>query len=137
MAPRGLPRPTDAELQILRVLWKIGPATVRQVLERLGPGRKIGYTTVLKLMQIMMEKKLVRRDDSQRSHVYAAASGEVETQGRLLDDLLRKAFGGSAARLVLQALSSKPASAEEVAEIRRALDELQDGPLDESARGQK
>ena len=120
-------RPTDAELEILRVIWQRGPCTVRQVHDEVSPRRKTGYTTVLKLLQIMTEKGLVKRDESQRSHVYTAASGEEETQGQLVGELMNKAFGGSAAQLVLRALSNKPASAEEIAEIRRMLDELEGG----------
>ena len=126
MAKRRL-RPTDAELEILRVIWQRGPCTVRQVHDEVSPRRKTGYTTVLKLLQIMTEKGLVERDESQRSHVYTAASGEEETQGQLVGELMNKAFGGSAAQLVLRALSNKPASAEEIAEIRRMLDELEGG----------
>ncbi len=120
-------RPTDAELEILRVIWQRGPCTVRQVHDEVSPRRKTGYTTVLKLLQIMTEKGLVKRDESQRSHVYAAAHGEEETQGQLVGELMNKAFGGSAAQLVLRALSNQPASAEEIAEIRRMLDELEGG----------
>ncbi len=120
-------RPTDAELEILRVIWQRGPRTVRQVHDEVSPRRKTGYTTVLKLLQIMAEKGLVNRDESQRSHVYSAATGEEETQGQLVGDLMDKAFGGSAAKLVLRALSDQPASAEELAEIRRMLNELEGG----------
>ncbi len=126
MAKRRL-RPTDAELEILRVIWQRGPCTVRQVHDEVSPRRKTGYTTVLKLLQIMTEKGLVKRDESQRSHVYTAASGEEETQGQLVGELMNKAFGGSAAQLVLRALSDQPASAEEIAEIRRMLNELEGG----------
>ena len=115
------PAPTDGELAILQALWTLGPSTVRQVHEHLG--RDVAYTTVLKLLQIMTEKGLVRRDDEERSHVYAAAQPAQVTQRRLLKDLLEKAFAGSAAQLVLQALSAKRASAEELAEIRKLLDE--------------
>jgi len=117
--------PTDAELEILCVLWRLERATVRQVHEALSAQRRIGYTTVLKLMQIMAEKGLVSRDESQRSHVYAPRVSESATQARLLDDLAGRAFDGSAARLVLRALSSRPASAAEIAAIRRILDEME------------
>jgi predicted transcriptional regulator len=117
-----LPRPTDGELAILRVLWMRGPSTVREVLEILGPNT--GYTTALKFMQIMTDKGLLRRDDSERTHVYAAALPEEATQRQLLSDLLERAFQGSAAKLVMQALSSKRASAEELAEIRSLLDQI-------------
>jgi predicted transcriptional regulator len=114
-------KPTDAELAILRVLWDRGPSTVREVAEMLG--REEGYTTVLKLLQIMTEKKLVLRDESQRTHVYRAAYSEDQTQKHLVSDLISKAFDGSAAKLVLQALASGDASAEELDEIRRLIDE--------------
>ena len=115
------PAPTDGELAILQALWTRGPSTVREVHEHLG--RDVGYTTVLKLLQIMTEKGLVKRDDEERSHVYAAAQPAQATQRRLLKDLLEKAFAGSASQLVLQALSAKRASPEELAEIRKLLDE--------------
>jgi predicted transcriptional regulator len=121
------PRPTDAELAILNVLWAQGACTVRDVHERLSQERDMGYTTVLKLMQIMFEKGLVTRDDSQRSHVYKARQKEQTTQRMLVTDLLAKAFGGSTEKLVMQALSAKKASREELAEIRRLLNELEGG----------
>ena len=114
-----MPRPTDAELAILQVLWDRGPSTVRQVFESLAD-RETGYTTTLKLMQIMSEKGLVRRDETARTHVYAAAVSRDKTQQHLVRDLLDRAFGGSAASLVMQALSSQPTSAEE----RREIEEL-------------
>ena len=114
-------KPTDAELAILRVLWSRGPSTVRQVAEAMG--RETGYTTVLKLMQIMTEKRLVRRDESARSHVYEAAYSEDQTQRQLVSDLLDRVFDGSAAKLVLQALASSKASREELEEIRKLIDE--------------
>ena len=117
--------PTDAELEILRVLWERGPSTVREVQEVLSAQREVGYTTALKLLQIMYEKGLVRRDESARTHVYEAAVAQDRTQNALVGDLVDRAFGGSASALVLGALSSKPASKEELAEIRRLLDELE------------
>jgi predicted transcriptional regulator len=123
----NLSRPTDAELAILRVLWSRGPSTVRQVHEALSQNRETGYTTVLKLMQIMTEKGLVERDESERTHVYQARFTQEATQQRLVSDLLDKAFGGSASQLVMQALAAKPASADELAQIRRLLDELEGG----------
>ena len=120
-------RPTDAELAILRVLWSRGPSTVRQVHEALSRDRETGYTTILKLMQIMTEKGLVERDESERTHVYQARYTQEATQQRLVSDLLEKAFGGSASQLMMQALAAKPASADELAEIRRLLDELEGG----------
>lgn len=127
MGNPDLSRPTDAELGILRVLWRRGPSTVRQVCETLGQEREIGYTTVLKLMQIMTEKGLVERDESERTHVYQARLTQEQTQQQLVGDLLEKAFGGSASQLVMQALAAKPASADELARIRRLLDELEGG----------
>ena len=114
-------KPTDAELAILRVLWAHGPCTVRQVAEQLG--HDTGYTTALKLLQIMTEKRLVRRDETARTHVYEAAYTEDQTQRQLVGDLLDRAFGGSAARLVQQALATRRASKEEVEQIKRLLDE--------------
>ena len=122
-----LPRPTDAELEILKVLWRRGPCTVREVFDSLSESKQTGYTTVLKLMQIMAEKGLVRRDESERAHRYEAALAEEETQRQLVGDLLRRAFDGSAKRLVMQALSAERASAGELEEIRRLLDRLERG----------
>lgn len=119
------PRPTDAELEILKVLWQRGPSTVREVFDALFEKRRTGYTTVLKLMQIMTEKGLVTRDETARAHLYVAAQEEGETQSRLVGDLVRKAFDGSARNLVLHALSAERASEEELSEIRLMLDELE------------
>ena len=118
-------KPTDAELAILRVLWSRGPSTVRDV--AVAMGREGSYTTVLKLLQIMADKGLVERDDTDRTHVFAARLSEERTQRQLLQDLLDRAFGGSALKLVMQALSSKKASAEELAQIRQLLDERERG----------
>jgi predicted transcriptional regulator len=117
------PRPTDAELAILCVLWERGPSTVRQVHEVLSHRRAVAYTTTLKLLQIMTEKGLVRRQEQGRGHVYEAREEKEETQRRLVGDLLERAFGGSAAKLVLQALAAKRASPEERREIRELLKE--------------
>jgi predicted transcriptional regulator len=119
------PQPTRAELGILRVLWKLGPCTVRQVHESLRDtqDKDTGYTTVLKLLQNMTEKGLVKRDERERTHIYEPAISEKRTQRDLLRDLMDRAFGGSATTLVAQALSMKRASAEELAEIRKLLDE--------------
>jgi BlaI family transcriptional regulator, penicillinase repressor len=125
MSKVELARPTDAELSILRVLWEQGECTVRQVFEALNQEREMGYTTVLKLMQIMTEKGLVERDESQRTHVYRPSLTQEQTQQQLVSNLLDKAFGGSASQLVLQALSAKPASAQERERIRQLLDELE------------
>lgn len=127
MARKRLPKPTDSELAILAVLWDAGPSTVRQVHDALAGQRDTGYTTILKLLQIMTEKRLVERDASQRSHIYRARVPREQTQAQLVIDLLHKAFGGSATRLAMSALSQKPASPEELAEIRRLLKELEGG----------
>jgi BlaI family transcriptional regulator, penicillinase repressor len=129
--PTRLPRPTDAELAILRVLWDRGPSTVRQVHEILSDERETGYTTTLKLLQIMAEKALVRRDDSDRTHVYAARASEEQTQRQLVQHLLDRAFGGSAMKLVMQALSSRKASPAELGEIRQLLDRHEKGDRDD------
>ena len=120
------PRPTDAELAILRVLWQLGPSTVRQVHDMLqlrsGRERPTAYTTALKLLQIMTEKGLVRRDEADRTHIYHPRLTQEQTQRQLLRDLMDRAFGGSSSQLVLQALASKRASSDELAEIRRMLE---------------
>ena len=123
MTDKHTPRPTEGELAILRVLWGDGPATVRHVQERLPEAP--GYTTVLKLLQIMLDKGLVVRDTSQRAHVYAAAVEEAATQRRLVSDLLDRAFGGSARQLVVRALDAEPIDSDELAEIRVLLDRLE------------
>jgi predicted transcriptional regulator len=125
--PKPPPRPTDSELAILRVLWERGPSTVREVFEQLGRSRRTGYTTVLKFMQIMLDKGLVTRDERRQSHVYAARHGEQQTQKQLIRDLLDRAFGGSAPRLIMGALSAKRVSSEELNEIRQLLDQLEGG----------
>jgi len=119
--------PTNAELEILHVLWQRGPSTVRDVHESLDHAKPVGYTTVLKLLQIMVEKGLARRDASARSHVYAAAASQGATQRRMVADLVRRVFGGSTLGLVLHALSASPATARELAQIRRLLDEKKGG----------
>jgi predicted transcriptional regulator len=121
------PRPTPAELEILRVLWEHGPSTVRTVHERLERDRPTGYTTVLKLLQIMTDKGLVRRDEAARAHVYAPRAPEDQTQRQLVRDLLDRAFGGSATKLVMHALSARKASRQELARIRELLDRLEGG----------
>jgi predicted transcriptional regulator len=121
------PRPTDAELAILRILWERGPSTVRQVHEVLSAERPSGYTTALKLLQIMADKGLVHRDETDRTHVYSARLSEEQTQRQLVHDLLDRAFGGSAMKLVMQALSGRKASAEDLAQIRALLDEREGG----------
>lgn len=125
MARWTSPRPTDRELTILRILWDNGPSTVREVNEAMSKGRDTGYTTTLKLMQIMTEKGLLVRDESQRQHVYRPAFTEERTQKQLVGDLLDRAFSGSAEKLVMRALSAKKVSAKELARIRKLLDELE------------
>lgn len=126
MSRSRLSRPTDAELAILRVLWDRGPSTVRQVHDVIANGRPLAYTTTLKLLQIMMEKALVTRTAQDRTHVYAARLGRDEAQRLLVGDLLDRAFGGSAATLVMQALATGRASDEDLKEIRRLLDRHDD-----------
>ena len=125
MSRRKAIRPTNGELAILSILWRLGPSTVREVHDALREGRSepVGYTTVLKLLQIMSEKGLATRDARTRTHVYAAAAPEATTRGHLVSDLVDRAFGGSSLALVLQALSTTPASPAELAQIRRLLDE--------------
>ncbi|HEX8922617.1 MAG TPA: BlaI/MecI/CopY family transcriptional regulator [Pyrinomonadaceae bacterium] len=127
MARKSLPRPTDSELEILRVLWQRGASTVREVQEEINKARPTGYTTVLKLMQIMTEKGLVERDEEQRAHVYEARLAQGETQRQLLGDLIERAFDGSAKQLVMHVLSEKKASAEDLSEIRQLLDAFERG----------
>ncbi len=124
---RQPPKPTEAELGILRVLWERGPSTVREVWERLNPRQRTGYTTVLKIMQIMFEKGLLARDESDRSHVYRAARSEEQTQRQVVGHLLERLFSGSAPRLVMQALAAKKATPAELAEIRKLLDAMEGG----------
>ena len=121
------PRPTDAELAILRVLWDRGPSTVRDVHDALRASQSSGYTTVLKLLQIMTDKGLVVRDETNRAHVYGPKLTEQRTQRQLLVDLVDRAFAGSSAQLVLQALSGRRASSQELRDIRALLDELEKG----------
>ena len=128
MSKTNPPRPTDAELAILRVLWRLGPSTVRQVLDELNKNQPTGYTTALKMLQIMTEKGLVGRDESERTHIYEAALPKEDTQKQLVSDLLERAFGGSARQLVLHALSVKQSSRKELAQIRQLLDKLEGGP---------
>jgi predicted transcriptional regulator len=122
-----LPKPTDAELGILRVLWQRGPSTVRQVHDALNETKKTGYTTVLKFLQIMYEKGLVARDEAPYAHVYQARLPREEAQRTLVADLLNRAFEGSMSGLVLQALSSKKASKEELSQIRKILRDYERG----------
>jgi len=121
------PRPTDAELEILTVLWSLGPATVREVHDVINRRRPAQYSTVLKFMQIMAEKGLVRRDEKQRAHIYAAARPREWTQRQLAGDLLERAFAGSAKTLLIGALSARKATKEDLAEMRKLLDEYPKG----------
>ena len=115
-------RPTDGELAILGVLWARGPSTVRDVHEALAAARETGYTTTLKLMQIMAEKGLVTRDDSARTHVYAARWSQEKMQRHMVSDLMERAFGGSASALVLQALNSRTTTRAELQKIQELID---------------
>jgi len=121
------PKPTTAELEILTVLWSIGPATVREVYNVISRRRPAQYSTVLKFMQIMAEKGLVRRDEKQRAHVYEAARPREWTQRQLAGDLMERAFSGSAKALLVGALSARKATKSELAELRKLLDEYQKG----------
>lgn len=121
MPTPALPRPTDAELTILRVLWAKGPSTVRQVHDVLTSGRELAYTTVLKLLQIMTGKGLTTRESLGLQHLYTARRTEQDTQRQLVKDLLDRAFDGSTSQLVMQALASTAASPDELREIRRLL----------------
>lgn len=125
MADKPTPRPTDAELAILSVLWDRGPCTVREVHDDLSRSQETGYTTILKLLQIMTDKGLVVRDESQRAHVYRTRYSEQRTQRQLLGDLIDRAFGGSPAKLVMQALSETRATADELSAIRHLLDQIE------------
>jgi BlaI family penicillinase repressor len=124
MGTKDAPRPTDAELAILQILWGRGPATVGEIQTELAKIRPTGYTTVLKFLQIMLEKGLVTRDESRRSHVYAAKDQERTTKKSLVADLAKRAFGGSTARLVMQALSEEPLSESDRAEIETLLRQM-------------
>jgi len=115
------PKPTDAELAILRVLWTRGASTVREVHDAMAGARSVAYTTTLKTMQVMTEKELIAREDQRGQHVYHARHAEEETLRTLVTDLLDRAFGGSTSRLVIQALNSRRASPDELREIRRLL----------------
>ncbi|MBC8218755.1 MAG: BlaI/MecI/CopY family transcriptional regulator [Planctomycetes bacterium] len=123
MMKHNSPIPTDRELAILGILWELGQATVRQVNEAMNEDSTTGYTTTLKLMQIMTEKGLLLRDDSQFKHIYRPAISEERTQNQLVGDLLDRAFAGSAEKLVMRALSAKKVSAKELGKIRKMLAE--------------
>jgi predicted transcriptional regulator len=125
MNNRVFQQPSDFELEILQILWENGPSTVRFVNDMLNRNRKVGYTTSLKIMQIMLEKKLLSRDESERSHIYEPSIEQNALQDRLINKILSSAFGGSASRLVMQTLGSHDASKEELEEIRKLLEELE------------
>jgi len=125
---RELPCPAESELAILRVLWDREPCSVREVHDAIAATKPVGYTTVLKTMQIMFEKGLVKRDERQKAHLYRSALPAPRVQKRLVDDLVERAFGGAASELVLHALSGRKASPEDLAEIRRLLDRLEGSP---------
>jgi len=135
MAHTPIPKPTDAELAILRVLWELGPSTVREVHETIGRSRRLQYTTTLKFLQIMTEKGLTAREIEGRSHVYTARQEKEVTQRRLVDDLLDRAFSGSAAALVMQALEARPASRVELEAISRMIEESGSKRKKEKDRG--
>ena len=118
---RSLPKPTEAELELLRVLWDRGTATVREVFDVVSKQRALGYTSVLKTMQIMTEKGLVERTEAGKAHIYSAVATQEETQSQLLRDLSERLFAGSAAQLAMHALAMEPASAEDLEEIRRMI----------------
>ena len=129
MARKPSSQPTEVELAILRVLWDLGPSSVRAVHDalRAAPARSgTGYSTTLKMMQVMHEKGLLRRDDSRRPQVYRATAAEAQTQRRIVDDLIRRVFGGSARKLVLRAVESEHITPEDLAEIRKLLDSADD-----------
>ena len=134
MSRASTPRPTDGELAILRILWDRGPSTVRQVHDILANERQAAYTTALKLLQIMTEKGLVERDERDRTHIYRARLSEETTQRQLVRDLLDRAFGGSSTKLVMQALATKRASAEELRDIRKAIDGARNDREDRNER---
>jgi predicted transcriptional regulator len=118
-------KPTESELEILRVLWEKGPSTVREVHEILGQSKDAGYTTTLKLMQIMHEKGLLERDTSSKTHIYSSAVSQENTQRQLLDKMIDTVFNGSASQLVLQALGNHKSSKEELEKIKQYLDEIE------------
>lgn len=129
-----MPRPTNAELEILTVLWSIGPGTVRDVYDVISRRRSAQYSTILKFMQIMAEKGLVHRDETRRAHVYAAVKSREWTQRQLAGDLLERAFSGSAKALLIGALSARKASRAELAEIRKLLDDYEKSDLEKDRK---
>lgn len=122
-----VPKPTEAELEILQVLWEHGPSTVRFVNDLLSKQKNVGYTTTLKIMQIMADKQLLNRDTTGKTHIYKVAISQQKTQQQLINKLMASAFGGSAMKLVMQALGNKKSTAAELNEIRAFLDQLEGG----------
>lgn len=127
MAPKQIVRPTKSELSILKVLWESGPLSVRDIQKILDEAKPTGYTTVLKMLQIMTEKGLVERDESVRPQIYRARYSEEQTQRHLVSDLLQRAFGGSVKALVMQALASRKSSAKDLEQIEKLLDRIEGG----------
>ncbi len=127
-------KPTSSELEILRVLWSRGPSTVREVHEALSEKKSLGYTTVLKLLQIMTAKGTVRRNETQRAHVYQACLPAEQTKRQIAGDVLQRVFEGSASQLMMHALAGRKASADEITELRRLLDEIEKGEYERSRR---
>ena len=127
MVNKQLPKPTESELEILQVLWRNGPSTVKIVNEKLNEKKEVGYTTTLKLLQIMNEKGLVERNENERSHIYSPLLKEADIQNLLLDRLLETAFSGSAAKLVMQALGRSNTSKDELKKIREYLNNIEKG----------
>ena len=125
MSKKPAPKPTDSELEILRVLWELGPSTVKTVNERLNKIRLVGYTTTLKLLQIMHEKGLVNRNDNERSHVYTSAIAESDIQSAMVNKLLTTVFSGSASKLVMQVLGNSNTSKEELLKIKELLHQIE------------
>ena len=125
MSKKPAPKPTDSELEILRVLWELGPSTVKTVNDRLNKTRLVGYTTTLKLLQIMHEKGLVNRDENERSHIYSSAIGESDIQTAMVNKLLTSVFSGSAAKLVMQVLGNSNTSKEELLKIKELLNKIE------------
>lgn len=127
MAKKQIPKPTDAELEVLQILWRNGACTVKTVNELLNEKKETGYTTTLKIMQIMHEKGIVQRNENERSHIYSPVIKETDIQKVLVDKLLETAFSGSAAKLVMQALGNSQTSKEELKKIREYLNQIERG----------
>ena len=134
---KSVPRPTEAELELLRILWDKEPATVRDIYDTLNREKPSGYTTVLKLLQIMTAKGIVMRDEANRAHVYRSAFTQDEMQSKILKDLSVRLFSGSAAQLALHALSMEPASESELEEIRALIEQRRVVNLSAPARSRK